>query len=98
MRDSRDSRLRWIFTRLEAELRADISDSTMTYFLLTGDVNADLAKLKSLLDNKKIPAPIDPREYVRIEAENFRTLDNYQVEHRNDRRASHRLRTHTYAI
>ncbi|MHC4495731.1 MAG: hypothetical protein ACYSYM_07900, partial [Planctomycetota bacterium] len=79
------------FTRLEAELRADISDSTMTYFLLTGDVNADLAKLKSLLDNKKIPAPMDPREYVRIEAENFRTLDNYQVEHRNDRRASHRL-------
>jgi hypothetical protein len=34
---------------------------------------------------------MNPRKYVRIEAENFRTLDNYSVEHRNDRRASHRL-------
>ncbi|MCP4261960.1 MAG: hypothetical protein GY774_31330 [Planctomycetes bacterium] len=90
-RDSSDSRLKWIFTRLEAELRADISDSTMTYFLLTGDEDANLTKMKRLLDDKKIPAPMDPRKYVRIEAENFRTLDNYSVEHRNDRRASHRL-------
>lgn len=91
LRDSSDSRLKWIFTRLEAEGRADISDSTMTYFLLTGDEDADLAKLESLLDDKKVPAPKDPRKYVRIEAENFRILDNYVVEHRNDRRASHRL-------
>ncbi len=91
LRDSSDSRLKWIFTRLEAEGRADISDSTMTYFLLTGDEDADLAKLKSLLDDKKVPAPIDPRKHVRIEAENFRIIDNYVVEHRNDRRASHRL-------
>jgi len=91
LRDSSDFRLKWIFTRLEAEGRADISDSTMTYFLLTGDEDADLAKLESLLDDKKVPAPIEPRKYVRIEAENFRTLDNYAVEHRNDRRASHRL-------
>jgi len=76
---------------LEAEGRADISDSTITYFLLTGDDDADLAKLKSLLDDKKLPAPIDPRKHVRIEAENFRTLDNYAVEHNSARRASHRL-------
>jgi hypothetical protein len=91
LKDSRDSRLKWIFTRLQAELRADISDSTMTYFLLTGDEDANLIKLKRLLDDKRIPAPMNPRKYVRIEAENFRTLDNYTVEHRNDRRASHRL-------
>ncbi|KPK39021.1 MAG: hypothetical protein AMJ65_12115, partial [Phycisphaerae bacterium SG8_4] len=91
MRDSRDSRLAWTFTRLEAELRADISDSTMTYFLLTGDEDADLVKLKSLLDDKKIPVALDPRDYVRIEAENFLTLNNFDVEDRNDRRASHRL-------
>ena len=91
LRDSSDSRLRWIFTRLEAELRADISDSTMTYFLMTGDEDADLGKLEMLLDEKKPPAPMDPRQYVRIEAENFLTLDNYAVEHRNDRLASHRL-------
>ncbi|MFC1635932.1 hypothetical protein ACFL5Z_13920 [Planctomycetota bacterium] len=91
MRDSRDSRLKWIFSRLEAELRADISDSTITYFLLTGDEDADLSKLKSLLDDKKIPAPMDPRDTVRFEAENFLALDNFEVEHRNDRRASQRL-------
>ena len=91
MRDSSDSRLRWIFTRLEAELRADISDSTMTYFLMTGDEDADLGKLKKLLDEKIVPAPMEPRQSVRIEAENFRILENYTVEHRNDRRASKRL-------
>ncbi|MHC4542042.1 MAG: hypothetical protein ACYS74_20015, partial [Planctomycetota bacterium] len=91
LRDSSDPRLQWIFTRLEAEERADISDSTMTYFLLTGDENADLGKLKSLLDDKKVPAPMDPRRQIRIEAENFKRLDNYTVEQRNDRRASHRL-------
>ncbi|UCC97543.1 MAG: hypothetical protein JSW66_17075 [Phycisphaerales bacterium] len=90
-RDSSDPRLRWIFTRLEAEGRADISDSTMTYFLLTGDEDADLGKLKSLLDDKKVLVPMDPRQQIRIEAENFKTLDNYTVEQRNDRRASHRL-------
>lgn len=91
MRDSCDSGLRWIFSRLETELRADISDSTMTYFLLTGDEDADLNKLKSLLDDKKIPAPMRPRRHVRIEAENFRTLKNYRVDARSDRWASHRL-------
>ena len=91
LRDSRDRNLRWIFTRLEAEGRADISDSTMTYFLLTGDENADLDKFKSLLDEKIVPAPITTRPEIRIEAENFRTLENYKVDNRNDRNASHRL-------
>jgi len=91
LRDSSDPRLQWIFTRLEAEGRADISDSTMTYFLLTGDEDADLGKLKSLLDDKKVPAPMDPRRQIRIEAENFKTLDNYVVDPSNDRRVSHRL-------
>ena len=91
LRDSSDPKLRWIFTRLQAEGRADISDSTMTYFLLTGDENANLDKLKSLLDEKNIPAPIKTRKDVRIEAENFKTLNNYHVDNRKDRQASHRL-------
>ena len=91
LRDSSNPDLRWIFTRLEAEGRADISDATMTYFLLTGDEDADLGKLKSLLDEKKVPAPMDRRKAVRIEAENFRTLDNFAVDGRSDRSASHRL-------
>lgn len=91
LRDSSDPKLRWIFTRLEAEKRADISDSTMTYFLLTGDEQADLDKLKNLLDDKKIPASMDPRDTVRIEAENFLALENFDVDSRKDRQASHRL-------
>jgi hypothetical protein len=63
----------------------------MTYFLLTGDEGADLGKLRSLLDGKKVPSPTDPRQQIRIEAENFKTLDNYVVEPSNDRRVSHRL-------
>ena len=90
MRDSSDPRLKWIFTRLQAEGRADISDSTMTYFLLTGDEDADLAKLKVLLDGRKRPRVQDYRRTIRIEAENFRYLNGYRVE-RSDRRASHRL-------
>jgi hypothetical protein len=91
LRDSSDPKLRWIFTRLEGEGRADISDSTMTYFLLTGDEDADLSKLKNLLDNKTVPVPMMPRPKVRIEAENFRTLVNFGVDKSNDRRTSHRL-------
>jgi len=91
LRNSSDPELQWIFSRLEAEERADISDSTMTYFLLTGDENADLDKLQSLLDDKKVPSSMMPRKKVRIEAENFRTFENYTVENHNDRRASHRL-------
>lgn len=91
LRDSSDSRLQWIFTRLEAEGRADISDATMAYFLLTGDEDANLDKLKSLLDDKKIPAPVNARRQIRMEAENFKTLDNFLVESSNDRNVSHRL-------
>ncbi|MBN2313224.1 MAG: hypothetical protein JXM79_04800 [Sedimentisphaerales bacterium] len=91
LRDSSDPKLNWIFTRLQAEGRADISDSTMTYFLLTGDEDANLNKFKRLLDNKKMPAPIKARTDVRIEAENFKTLNNYRVDGRSDRTASHRL-------
>jgi hypothetical protein len=90
LRDSKDARLRWIFTRLEAELRGDISDSTMTYFLLTGDEDADLAKLKSLLDDKRLPQIATQRHTIRMEAENFRSLDGCHVE-AGDRKASKRL-------
>ena len=91
MRDSRDPRLGWIFTRLEAELRADISDAATTYFLLTGVESVDLASLAALLDGRRIPNIARYRQTVRIEAENFITLANYEVEHAHDRNASHRL-------
>jgi hypothetical protein len=91
LRESSDSRLGWIFTRLEAERRADISDSTMTYFLMTGDEDADLSKLKSLLDGKRLPSIAAQRQTIRMEAENFRSLDGYRVT-QGDRKASQRLK------
>jgi hypothetical protein len=90
LRDSNDSRLRWIYSRLEAEKRCDISDSTMTYFLLTGDEEANLDKLRLLLDNKHVPQIEKHRKAIRIEAENFHHLEGYKVEY-GDRKASHGL-------
>ena len=90
LRDSSDANLRWIYSRLQAEGRADISDSTMTYFLTTGDEDGDLTKFENLLDRRRRPSPLDPRNRVRMEAENFVTLQNYSVEH-GDRQASQRL-------
>lgn len=90
LKDSQDARLRWIYTRLVSERRCDISDATMTYFLLTGDEDADLAKLRNLLDRKQRPTIAPHRSSMRLEAENFIKLDNYEVAY-GDRRASHRL-------
>jgi len=66
------------------------TDSTMTYFLLTGDEEANLDKLKSLLNDRQMPQIEKHRRVVRIEAENFRNLGGFKVEY-GDRRASHRL-------
>jgi hypothetical protein len=63
----------------------------MAYFLMTGDEKSEISKLRKLLDDNIIPAPTDPREYIRIEAENFLKLDNYDLEHRNNRSVSHRI-------
>jgi len=77
MRDSGDERLRWIFTRLEAEERCDVSDATMTYFLVTGDEQCNPEKLAALLDKKQKPNPAAARPAIRLEAENFDSLENY---------------------
>ena len=76
MRDSSDQRLRWLFTRLEAEERCDVSDATMTYFLLTGDEQCDPKKLAALLDKRQKPETVMIRPTIRLEAENFTVLEN----------------------
>jgi hypothetical protein len=91
MRNSNDSKVRFLWERLLAVTRADCSDSGMAYFLMTGDERSEISKVRKLLDDNIVPAPTDPREHIRIEAENFLTLDNYDVEHRNDRSVSHRI-------
>jgi hypothetical protein len=76
MRDSRDERLRWLFTRLEAEERCDVSDATMGYFLVTGDEKCDPKKLAALLDQRQMPKVIAIRPTIRLKGENFRVLEN----------------------
>jgi hypothetical protein len=77
MRDSSDDRLKWIFTRLEAEERCDVSDATMSYFLVTGDEQCNPEKLAALLGKRQKPNPIAIRTTIRLEAENFDLLENY---------------------
>jgi hypothetical protein len=91
MKNSSNANLRWIHSRLVAEGRVDVSDATMAYFLATGDETATLAKLESLLDKRIRPQLVMPRTTIRMEAENFVTLQNYAVVF-GDRRASKRLK------
>lgn len=62
----------------------------MAYFLLTGDEEGDIGKLRKLIEAHQPPMPLDPRPYVRLEAENFLSLGKFQIEDA-DRQASHRL-------
>jgi len=93
MRDSHDPRVRWLWDRMVVSTRPDPSDAGMTYFLATGDEECCPAKLKCLLEEHRIPAPVTARKTVRIEAENFRHLEGCTLEDRNDKRASHALNT-----
>lgn len=78
LRDSQDSRLRWVYTRLQAVGRCDVSDATITYAFLTGDEQCDPRKLAAVLDKKEKPKPLAIRPTIRLEAENFTVLENYQ--------------------
>jgi hypothetical protein len=91
MRDSDDPRVRFLWERMQVSTRPDPSDAGMAYFLMTGDEEADPAKLERLLDKNSPPAPITERDIVRLEAENFEVLEGYELEFVNDRSVSHRL-------
>jgi hypothetical protein len=91
MRDSDDPKVRFLWERMRVTTRADCSDAGMAYFLMTGDEEVAIAKLKRLLDDNVVPAPVGHRRQVRLEAENFARLNGYEVDYRNDREASHRL-------
>lgn len=94
MRDSRDANVRFLWERMLVSTRPDPSDAGMAFFLVTGDEEADPDKLRLLLGEKVRPQPLAARPTVRLEAENFQNLGNFQVEDRNDRNASHRLSVH----
>jgi hypothetical protein len=90
MRDSQDPKVRFLWERMVASTRPDPSDSGMAYFLMTGDEEADPAKYRQLLGEKALPRRTDFRSRVRIEAEDFTTLNGYELEI-TDREASHRV-------
>jgi hypothetical protein len=91
MRDSRDSKVRFLWERMTASTRPDPSDAGMAWFLATGDEQCDPTKLNRLLEEGQPLLPIAARTRVRIEAENFRQLEGFVLEDRNDANASHRL-------
>jgi hypothetical protein len=91
MRDSDDAKVRFLWERLQVSTRADCSDAGMAYFVVTGDEEANTAKLRRLLEDNVVATPVGARKQVRLEAENFLHLDGYELEYRNDRSASHRL-------
>lgn len=91
MRDSKDARVRFLWKRLVVSTRPDPSDAGMAYFLVTGDEQADPAKLEKLLEKHIVPEPVAERSSVRVEAENFLHFERYELEYRNDREASHTL-------
>ncbi len=90
LRDAQDDNLRFLWRRLRAVTRADCSDAGMAYFLMTGDEEARIAKVRSLLADHVLPAPSAPRARVRIEAENFAVLEGARLD-QDDPTASHRL-------
>jgi hypothetical protein len=91
MLKSDDSKVRFVWERMRASTRPDPSDAGMAYFLMTGDEEADPRKLRRLLDDNVVPTPVRRRTRLRLEAENFRHLEGYDLEDRNDKSASHRL-------
>ena len=93
-----DPKLDFLWDRLLATTRADCSDSGMAYFLMTGDEKPEIPKMKSLLLDHKIPRPLDPRPYVRIEAENFPDLGNFEIDYKNDRKVSQRISIKTRPV
>lgn len=90
MRDSPVEPVRFLWGRMRATRRADCSDAGMAYFLVTGDEYADIGKLRDMLERGRRPAVIDPRPRVRLEAENFLSLENLELE-TSDQAASHQL-------
>ena len=91
MRDSKDPNVRFLWERMRVSTRADCSDAGMAYFLITGDEQPDPEKLKYLLDEKKVSTRVNPRKTVRLEAENFANLKNFDVEYIADREASQQM-------
>src|SRR5262249_12581142 len=80
MRDSGEDKVKFLWDRLLVSTRPDPSDAGMAYFLATGDEDCDPAKLRRLLAEHTPPPPVAARKQIRLEAENFRELDGYEID------------------
>jgi hypothetical protein len=91
MRDSGDTKVRFLWERMLASTRPDPSDAGMAYFLVSGDEDCDAMKLKRLIADHELPRQTSARRQVRLEAENFRHFEGFVLEERKDKKASHQL-------
>lgn len=79
LRTSNREALNWLYGRMLVAEVADASDAGMTYFLLSGNELGTIDDLRSLLDDNRLPPSVDARPTILLEAENFRTLSNYEL-------------------
>lgn len=91
MRDSKDTKVRFLWEMLQVETRPDASDAGMAYFLMTGDEEAELPKIRRLLEDKRPREILGNRKRIRMEAENYKTLKGFKVEYINERICSQRV-------
>jgi len=91
MRDSKDPKVQFLWEMLQIETRPDASDAGMAYFLMTGDEEAELPKIRRLIEDKNVPEICKNRKRIRLEAENFKSLEGFEVEYINERECSQRL-------
>lgn len=91
MRDSADAKVRFLWERMRATTRADCSDAGMAYFLLSGDEDVEIEKLRALLADGRPLQPVPTRAKIRLEAENCELLDDFEVQYKNERRVSQRI-------
>jgi len=90
LEQSPDERLRFLWDRLWSVTRADASDAGMAWFLLTGDEEATIEKVRAVLERGQRPVPVRYRRKIRLEAENFTSIQGFQLVD-TDREASHQL-------
>lgn len=55
-----DANWQWVYQRMQAGSKADISDAGMVYYALTGDENGDISKLRSFINSGPNPRPEPP--------------------------------------
>jgi hypothetical protein len=91
MRDAQRPAVRFLWDRMVVSTRPDPSDAGMAWFLVTGDEEVDPGKLQRLLLKQTPPDIIAERQRIRIEAENFASLEYCRLEFHNDPKISHRL-------